>query len=210
MRIKQEVAQVSGNNCTILGATKGVAKEVVDFVLDNNLLDVVGENRAQEFRDKYHERHFGKMHFIGRLQTNKIKYLQNTGALIHGLDSLELAKEIEKRGGANCLVQVNVGKELAKGGVFLENAIKFVKLVEKNCPQVQIKGVMAVLPVAESDTLKVLYTELDAWFLGFKKVFPDKTILSAGMSEDWRFAIEYAGANIIRPGSVLFGGRTYT
>jgi hypothetical protein len=209
LRIKSEVAVLSHGNTRILGAIKGVPKAVVDYVLDNNLLELVGENKAQEFRDKFEPRHSGKMHFIGRLQSNKVKYIAGTDAVIHSLDSLELTKEIEKRGGSKCLVQVNMGGEAAKGGISIDKVAEFTELVEKTCNKVNIAGLMGVFPILPQGELIKLYSQLAKVFEGYKAQFPAKSTLSAGMSDDYRIAIEYGGATIIRPGSVLFGRRNY-
>ncbi|MEG1510118.1 MAG: alanine racemase [Clostridia bacterium] len=154
--VKQEVYDIltsigkSKEDCLILGASKTMSKEVSDFVFDNNLLDVLGENRVQELLDKY-EKGKGKWHFIGRLQTNKVKYIIDKVELIHSLDRLSLAEEIDKCAKknniiCNCLIELNIGKEESKGGIFVEDIASFIKLIE-NYPNIQILGLMAVFPV---------------------------------------------------------------
>ena len=107
---------------TLIGATKLQSRELVSFLSDNRLLTDVGENRVQEFVDKYDFGKNLKWHVIGQLQTNKVKYIIDKAVLIHSLDRESLADEIEKQAKkhnltADCLIEVNMGSEISKGGV---------------------------------------------------------------------------------------------
>ncbi|MEG1646175.1 MAG: YggS family pyridoxal phosphate-dependent enzyme [Clostridia bacterium] len=219
--VKQEVYDIltsigkSKEDCLILGASKTMSKEVSDFVFDNNLLDVLGENRVQELLDKY-EKGKGKWHFIGRLQTNKVKYIIDKVELIHSLDRLSLAEEIDKCAKknniiCNCLIELNIGKEESKGGIFVEDIASFIKLIE-NYPNIQILGLMAVFPVdMPENELIDNYKNLHDVFENCKKINSANCkmqFLSAGMSNDYKLAIKYGGANIIRLGRAIFGERS--
>ena len=195
-RIKAEI----GGRAQVLGATKNVPPDIVDFVLDNNLLDAVGENRAQEFVQKYKQRHAGKMHFIGRLQTNKAKYINGKAALVHSLDSERLAGFLT----GDCLIQLNMGDEAAKGGISADNLFGFAEILQKTRPEISIKGLCGVFPIAEPKVLIPAYKRLNSLFERFKALYPQAAVLSAGMSGDYKIAVEYGGATIVRLGSVLF------
>ena len=173
---------------------------------------MLGENRVQELVDKYDERY--TWHFIGRLQTNKVKYIVGKVALIHSLDRIELADEIEKQAKKHgivqdCLVEVNMGGELSKGGVEPDKLFEFVDSL-KNYEHLRILGIMSVLPNLEDKAalegeyqkLQQLYQQLKAK----KQANLDVKYLSAGMTNDFEIALKY-GSNMIRIGRLLFGER---
>lgn len=191
----------------IVPATKTVPIEIISQ-LPACGIEEAGENRVQELLEKYDKVSGIKWHFIGALQTNKVKYIVDKVVLIHSVDRQALADEIErqcaKRGiKMDVLVEINVGGEESKSGVSpceAENLMSFV--VQKE--HLNLRGVMSVLPKdAPDDDYKRLY-EL---FLIAKERF-GADILSAGMSKDYERAIAF-GANLIRPGTAIFGERNY-
>ena len=106
----------------IVAATKTQPKELIDFIESKRLLTDVGENRVQEFLTKYTPASLLRWHLIGQLQSNKVKYIIDKAALIHSLDRYSLADEIQKQAvkhglTAHCLIEVNMGSELSKGGI---------------------------------------------------------------------------------------------
>ena len=193
---------------TVVAATKTVLPERINE-LPKYGIKIAGENRVQELLDKYDEVHGLEWHFIGALQTNKVKYIIDKVSLIHSVDREALADEIdrqaEKRGIiANVLVEINVGGETSKSGVSPDRAKNLIDYVAvKKC--VRLKGVMSVLPINATDAQYAKLAEFGKYAL--EKYGAD--VISAGMSGDYEKAIRY-GANMIRPGSAIFGKRNYT
>lgn len=173
--------------------------------------NVFGENRVQELMKKAQEVKGAKWHFIGHLQTNKVKYIIGTVDLIQSVDSLRLAtaldKEAKKKGVVQqILIQVNVSGEKQKFGILPKGldllAIEVIKL-----NNIRLRGLMAVMPLASTEQVRPYYRELKTVFDDLKGKFPKQDIdyLSAGMSNDWQVALE-EGSNMLRIGSVIFGG----
>lgn len=204
-----------GREVTLIAASKMQSKEVVDEFMTIAPDFVLGENRVQELLEKYDPRY--RWHFIGRLQTNKVKYIVDKVELIHSLDRDDLAKEIEKQAAKHgkimdCLVEINMGAEISKGGVSPEKAIEFIQSM-KDYPHIRIKGVMSVLPNLGGDekTLGGLCDKLREIFEQAKLVKQDNVdveYLSCGMSADYEIALAH-GSNMIRLGRMLFGERVY-
>lgn len=200
---------------TLIAASKTQPKEVVDEFMTIAPDFVLGENRVQELLEKYDSRY--RWHFIGRLQTNKVKYIVDKVELIHSLDRDDLAKEIEKQAAKhgkimNCLVEINMGAEISKGGVSPENALAFIQRM-KVYPHIRIKGVMTVLPNLGGDEqqLGALCDKLREIFEQAKLIKQDNVdieYLSCGMSADYQIALAH-GSNMIRLGRMLFGERVY-
>lgn len=211
--VKKLLAEIKGGNCfhepvTLVAATKTRTAEEINRAITAGVTDI-GENRVQEFTAKYDEIVGANRHFIGRLQTNKVKYLIGKTALIHSLDRDELATEIARRSVAagvstNVLVEVNLGEE-SKGGYPLSNAYDaYLRLREMQ--GLTVRGFMAMLPArggfAElSDAMRALYDEA-------KREDDNIKYLSLGMSGDWKLCLAH-GSNMIRLGTAIFGGRNY-
>lgn len=220
-RIKEEIAlaaQKSGRkpqDITLLAATKTVDVEIINHAIKNGI-DYIGENRVQELtakNDFYLPVH---KHFIGHLQTNKVKYIIDKVELIESVDSLRLAKEISKeavkRGKVmDILLEINIGNEESKSGFRAEEVIDSAKEISK-LVGVRIQGIMAIPPICEDEQI------LRGYFKKMSKLFVDignekidnssMKILSMGMSDDFAVAIE-EGANLVRIGTALFGRRNY-
>jgi len=174
-----------------------------------------GESYVQEFIDKQ-QAVAGpvRWHFIGALQSNKVKYLTAKTELIHSVDRLSLAKEINKQWGkanavARILVQVNVGDEASKAGVPVDEAATLVQQLSE-LPHLRVEGLMALPPYADDleqvrpwfRLLRELAERIDA----LKLANVSMTTLSMGMSHDFEIAIE-EGATLIRVGTAIFGAR---
>ncbi len=207
----------SGNNLgervTLVGATKTVSADIINEAIENGLT-VVAENRVQEFREKtalLDKR--AVQHFIGHLQTNKVKYLVGNVALIHSVDSLRLAQEISAQAAKKGIVQdilceVNVGGELSKSGFNPDNLFQSVEEVAK-LPNVRVKGLMAMLPISNDENfLAPLFTKMRKLYDMLKEKGYPFEHLSMGMSGDYLTAIKY-GSNMVRIGSGIFGARVY-
>lgn len=203
---------------TLLAATKTVPAEDICYLIENCGMKLCGENHAQEFTDKYDAvRAAGaEMDFIGHLQTNKVKYIVGKARLIHSLDSIKLAEEINSRAEKlgveqKVLVEVNIGEEENKTGVNPGEVGEFLKELE-TYPAIKVCGMMTMAPKCEEiNEFRKYFKESYRIFLDF---FAKKThnigepVLSMGMSDSFECAIE-EGADIVRLGSIIFGKRKY-
>lgn len=195
----------------VIGASKTMPLERILFVRDNTDVKIFGENRVQELLEKYTPD--VRWHFIGQLQTNKVKYIIDKVELIHSVDRLSLLQEIDRQAKKHgkvqdILIEVNIGGEEKKGGVAPTEVIDFAKEVDKY-PSVRLKGLMSVLPNVEKEALDAFYLQLSKLYDTLKQTKLDNAdirYLSAGMSNDYDVAVKY-GANIVRLGRALFGER---
>ena len=195
----------------VIGASKTMPLERILFVRDNTDVKIFGENRVQELLEKYTPD--VRWHFIGQLQTNKVKYIIDKVELIHSVDRLSLLQEIDRQAKKHgkvqdILIEVNIGGEEKKGGVAPAEVIDFAKEVDKY-PSVRLKWLMSVLPNVEKDALDAFYLQLSKLYDTLKQTRLDNAdirYLSAGMSNDYDVAVKY-GANIVRLGRALFGER---
>ena len=175
-----------------------------------------GENKVQELVAKEEEFHKDvKWHFIGGLQTNKVKYLVGKVCLIHSLSSIKLLKQIEKEFGkkneiANVLIEINIGREESKGGILEEELEDMLSEVEK-CNFVKVKGIMVIIPKGDSDSNRAYFKRTREIFKSLKtREFKNikMEILSMGMTHDYKIAIE-EGSTLVRIGEGIFGKRNY-
>ncbi len=216
-----EAAEKSGRrreDITFLAATKTVDADTINHAVSLGL-DHIGENRVQELLSKYdkYDLEHCSLQFIGHLQSNKVRQIVDKVDLIQSVDSLKLAKEISDRSlkcgkTTDILVEVNIGREENKSGVFEENLEEL--LVQIAALQgISVKGLMTIPPICENKH------KISKYFYNMHKLFIDilekkldnvsMTILSMGMSADYYEAI-LEGANMVRIGSALFGARNYT
>lgn len=195
---------------SIVAVTKYVPLEAVREILEFGF-EHVGENRWQDAQEKWNELgERGTWHFIGHLQTNKVKDVVGKFAYIHSLDRLSLAQELNKKAGAlgikaRCFLQVNVSGEESKYGLSPDELFPFVETL-KNMEHLQIEGLMTMAPYeAEPESTRPVFRGLrelrdklnEAQILDYEVVH-----LSMGMSNDFEIAIE-EGATWVRLGSVL-------
>ncbi len=167
-----------------------------------------GENKVQDLKTKASELEELPLewHFVGNLQKNKINNLLDLRpALFHGLDSFELAQEIQKKCEAkdttlNALLQINSAKEESKHGVMPEDALNIYESIQKECPNIKLKGVMSI--GAHSDDKNIIRKSFETTHNIYKQC-DGATICSMGMSGDFELAIE-CGSNMLRLGSILF------
>lgn len=202
----------------LCAATKTVPAEVINYAIDNLGLCEIGENRVQELLDKYDALHRDriKLHFIGSLQTNKVKYIVGKVDLIHSLDSAALALEIDKRSGklgitSDALIEINIGGEASKGGIAPEEVLDFYDSLA-GFSHLRVCGIMAMAPkCVEKDEYRRYFEKTYQIFIDIsrKRLHNiDSPILSMGMSDSFEQAIE-CGSNMVRIGSAIFGGRAY-
>ncbi|MDD7245970.1 MAG: YggS family pyridoxal phosphate-dependent enzyme [Eubacteriales bacterium] len=212
-RLNEALAECGRNekDVLIVGASKTMPAERLRFVAGNTGIKTFGENRVQEFVGKYTPEF--SWHFIGQLQTNKVKYIVDKVDLIHSVDRISLAEEIDRQAKKHekvqdFLIEVNMGAEITKGGVSPSDVIDFAKQVDK-FENISLKGLMSVLPNVSGDDLDAFYLQLSKLYDTLKRtklVNADVRFLSAGMSNDYCVAVKY-GANIVRLGRAIFGER---
>ena len=200
----------------ICAVTKTVDAERVNHALACGV-DLIGENRVQELRDKAPLlTHPCQKHIIGQLQINKVKYLIGLADMIQSVDRMNLAEEIScqaiKKGVVMpVLVQVGIAKEPQKGGIYEEELVDFLARAS-DLPGLSIKGLMAIMPKAnDPETVRPYFRRMREWFdrlrdhpVGNARM----DILSMGMSHDCLVAAE-EGATMVRIGSALFGERPH-
>ncbi len=202
------------NKVFLIAASKTQTSDTIDEFMRLAPNFILGENRVQELLQKYNPNY--KWHLIGQLQTNKVKYIIDKVELIHSLDRDELAKEIEKQATKhgkiqNCLVEINMGAEISKGGLYPDETLAFIERM-KAYPHIKIEGIMAVMPnLDDRDKLECLYDKLYQIYEQAKAIKQENVeikYMSAGMSNDYEIALEH-GANMIRLGRFIFGERVY-
>ena len=199
----------------VMAVTKTVPPERVNEAIDSGIC-LLGENRVQEFLEKYasYRKEGVDIHFIGHLQTNKVRQIIDKVSLIHSVDSLRLAQEIEKQAAArglhmDVLVEVNIGGEESKSGVSPEELEPLLLEIAK-FPHISVKGLMTIPPVCENVAeIAHYFAKMQQLFIDMKQKNMDNmnmSILSMGMSKDYKIAIQH-GSTLIRIGTAMFGDR---
>ena len=221
--IKEKIAvaaEKSGRNAediTLLAAVKTVSPELINFAVEQGI-SVIGDNRVQELISKENEvTENVKKHFIGHLQTNKVKDIINRVSLIESVDSLRLAEAIGKQAEKHnkimdILLEVNVGNEESKSGFAFDEIEENIEKISK-IPFVKIRGLMAIPPICEDkdDNCKY-FLKMRQLFIDIKAKNIDNVsmdILSMGMSDDYEAAV-LCGSTEVRIGTLLFGRRNYS
>ncbi len=216
-----EAAQKVGksrDDITFLAATKTVEPEIINHAI-NLGLDHIGENKVQELLSKYDSYNLEKcsLQFIGHLQTNKVRQIVDKVDLIQSVDSVKLANEIAKQSIklnkiTDILVEVNIGREENKSGVYPENLEELLCEISK-IEGISVKGLMTIPPICDNKhKFSKYFNNMHNIFIDISQKKLDNismTILSMGMSADYYEAI-LEGANMVRIGSSLFGARDYT
>ena len=214
-QIKKELKKGNayGEKVLLVAATKTQTAEIVNMAIEGGV-DAVAENKPQEFRDKNELLLPCARHFIGHLQTNKIKYLLGKIELYHSCDRDDLANELARQSKAkglvsDILIQINIGEEESKGGYSYDSAKEvFTRLSQTD--GLRVRGFMAMLPETGSEeTLRGLVRKMRALYDWAKTQSSEIAYLSMGMSGDYKLCVE-EGSNVIRVGSTIFGARDYS
>lgn len=204
------------NEVTLIAVSKTKPYTAIEEALPTGVRDY-GENKVQELCDKYEILPKDiKWHMIGHLQRNKVKYLVGKASLIHSVDSIRLAEQIEKEYAktdkiANILIEVNMAQEESKFGITSEETEQLVREIAK-FPHIRIKGLMTIAPYTDNPESNRVY------FRNMKKLSVDienknidnvsMSVLSMGMTGDYQVAVE-EGATLVRVGTGIFGERNY-
>ncbi len=210
-------AKISGrdpNDVRLMAVTKTVSPERINEVIHAGC-DLLGENRVQEFLEKY-ERYDknAEVHFIGKLQTNKVKYIVDKVSMIESVDSLQLAKEINKRCDSidkvmDVLLEVNIANEKSKSGFLIDEVLCASEEIGK-LSHLRLRGLMTIGRFgAEIEETRRYFEKMRSLLVDIrsKKIDnKDINVLSMGMSSDYELAVK-SGATIVRIGRGLFGER---
>ena len=238
--IKAEIAKAaeksgrSADDVLLLAVTKLHSPEEMNEVIDAGATDI-GENKVQEVLAKYDRVKPAKWHLIGHLQTNKVRQIIDKVVMIQSVDSLHLAKEIEKRAAQadirmDILIQIDPAEQETKFGVDPAELEDLIKAITAECPHITVKGLMAIAPFVDDPE------EARPFFREVKKIYdrcreneaagmytPEETseeaegvgcgsvdikVLSMGMTNDFRVAVE-EGSTMVRVGTAIFGARDY-
>ncbi len=208
-------SQLEESSAELIAVTKTRTVEEINHAIECGVRHI-GENRVQELLSKYDHLHKEglSIHLIGRLQTNKVKYIIDKVDLIHSVDSVRLAEEISKRAERigkiqRVLVEVNLGEEESKGGVSADDLPAFLEEIS-SYPGIAVCGLMCIPPIATESNgnfeyfLKLKQLSVDIKDKKLDNI--DMSILSMGMSGDYEDAIR-AGSTFIRVGRGIFGPR---
>lgn len=200
---------------TLLAATKTVDVDTINYCIEKGI-NFIGENRVQEMLSKYDKIAPVHHHFIGHLQTNKVKDVVDKVELIQSVHSVKLAKEISKQAQKigkkmDILLEVNIGLEESKSG-FLPEELRMAVEEISNLDNIFIKGLMAIPPICNNcEENRKYFKKMYNLFVDISSQKLDNSsmeILSMGMSDDFDIAIE-EGATLVRIGTALFGKRIY-
>ena len=200
------------SDVTVIAVSKTVSAQAVAQAAKHGMRDF-GENRVQEYLKKREVLSDNlNWHIIGPLQRNKVKYILDGICLLHSLDRLSLAQELESQCEKNgtelsALVQLNIGKEPTKSGIYEEDLERFLEELSV-MRRVRIKGLMALPPAAlYADDNRPYFNKMRRLFETFKDAYPQMEYLSMGMSDDFEASIE-EGSNMVRIGTAVFGARS--
>ena len=206
----------SRDEVTLIAVSKTKPVSDIEEVLTTGILDY-GENKVQELSDKYEVLPKNiRWHMIGHLQRNKVKYLIGKVVLIHSVDSLRLAEQIEHEAAKAdivmpVLIEVNVAEEESKFGTTSEAVMQLVEAVSK-MPHIRIRGLMTIAPFTDNpEDNRIYFRKLKQLSVDIKSKNIDNVDmdeLSMGMTGDYEVAIE-EGATMVRVGTGIFGKRNY-
>ena len=212
-----EAAKRDPKDITLIAVSKTKPLSDIEELIGYNVTEF-GENKVQELQTKYENVSTPvNWHLIGHLQTNKVKYIIDKACLIHSVDSVHLAEEIEKCASkkgiiVNILIQVNIACEDTKFGLKKEEVLPVIEEISK-FPHVRIKGLMTIAPFVENaEDNRIHFRNLHQLLLDIKSKNIDNvdmSILSMGMTNDYEIAIE-EGATMVRVGTGIFGERDYS
>lgn len=216
----KHAAEKSGRKAedvTLIAVSKTYPASDIEKAISLDCTDF-GENRVQEMMGKMDEiSEPVNWHLIGSLQTNKVKYIIGKTKLIHSVDSIKLAEEIEKQSAkhdvvTSVLIEVNVAKEETKHGIYVDE-VKALLMAISKLNHVRVEGLMTVAPYVEDpESNREVFRQLYDLSVDIQKQKFDNiamNVLSMGMSNDYEVAIE-EGATHVRIGTAIFGNRDYT
>jgi PLP dependent protein len=199
----------------LVAVTKTRTTDEINEAIRQGVTDI-GENKVQEILEKYQNVDSVRWHLIGHLQTNKVKQIIDKVYMIHSVDSLRLATEINKRAQLagiqmRILVQVNAADEASKFGIPTDETEQMIREILEHCPNVIINGLMFIAPFDEPEDVRAYFADVKKQYDQLSTIQHPRLefqVLSMGMSNDYQVAIQ-EGANLVRVGSAIFGTRNY-
>ncbi len=192
-------------NVKLVAVTKGQSAEKINEAIRSGVT-IIGENYVQEAEQKFPSVLQSTRHFIGHLQTNKVKTALKLFDCIQSVDSEKILAKLSDAGACTSVfLQVNLGEEETKCGFFADDVGMVVKKWDEY-PGVAFNGIMAVAPLGDAESNRPLFRRLAKIFLEIKQLCPSLHELSMGTSNDYRVAVE-EGATMVRLGTALFGER---
>lgn len=223
-RIRYEIsdAALKSNRSTddirLMAVTKTVCSEYINHAIKNCGIDLIGENKVQEYLSKKDNLNLNgvEKHLIGHLQTNKVKKIVGEVDMIQSVDSLRVAQSISNEASklgitSKILLEINIGDEDSKTGF---DKIEFEESLSQisQLPNIIVKGLMTIPPICENTLeLEKYFERMSNYYNEIKEAnYPnfDFSVLSMGMSGDYKEAILH-GSNLVRVGSAIFGARNY-
>lgn len=212
----KEVYKDIRDDVTVIAVSKTKPLEDIKEAYDSGVRNF-GENKVQELIYKMDNFPHADVnwHLLGHLQRNKVKYIVGRVNLIHSLDSVKLLEEIQRQYEkqekiAEVLIQINIGREESKTGIFIEDLENVLENCRK-CNNVMVKGLMAIIPIGDEESCRKYFKDMREIFDKLKEKKYENVemkYLSMGMSADYKIAIE-EGANMVRIGEGIFGKRDY-
>lgn len=211
-----EESQRSASDVKLIAVTKLHSPEEINEAIKCGVTDI-GENKVQEIQEKYDKVDKVNWHLIGHLQRNKVKYIIDKVYMIHSVDSLKLAEEINKRAGQHgfmmkILIQVNAEGEESKFGIKPSELDDLISEIHEKCDSIEICGLMAIAPFYDNpEDARPCFKTVKSLFDTYKCDERDRVnfaTLSMGMSGDFKQAIS-EGATHVRIGTAIFGARDY-
>ncbi|WP_312653578.1 YggS family pyridoxal phosphate-dependent enzyme [Aminipila sp.] len=205
-----------GEDVLLVAVTKTRTPEELNEAIDVGITDI-GENKVQEIMDKFDYVKPVRWHLIGHLQTNKVKYIIDKVSMIHSVDSIKLADEINKKAEQHnltmdILIQVNAAQEESKFGITTDETEYIINYILENCPNIRLRGLMSIAPFEDNpEDVRIFFAQVKEQYDKFSKIQHERLdfkYLSMGMSHDFEVAIA-EGSNLIRVGTAIFGARDY-
>lgn len=197
-----ETVNKINSNAKIVAVTKNTDVELINIAVKNGIT-ILGENRVQEFLGKFEQYDTNNVHFIGHLQSNKVKYIIDKVSMIQSVDSLKLASVINDLALKNnktmdILVEINIGQEISKSGININNVDELICEINQ-LKNLNLRGIMCIPPRVDILELERCFDKMHEKYTSYK----DFDTLSMGMTGDFEIALKH-GANMVRIGSGLF------
>ena len=207
MKNRKAFIQQLQKKVTVIAVSKNRSREQIEQLYHEGIT-VFGENKVQQLLSKAQPDDPWQWHFIGHLQTNKVKEVVARCTLIHSVDSIRLLNEIDKQAEKiskimDILVQINLSDEDSKYGCTRAEVDDLINIAS-HCANVRLRGIMVIGPLSEDkERTEKVFQEARLWFNKIKNADPDIDVCSMGMSGDYKSAIEN-GSTMVRIGTMLF------
>jgi pyridoxal phosphate enzyme (YggS family) len=207
MKNRKEFIDQLKENVIVIAVSKNRSRDEIEQLYHEGI-SIFGENKVQELNTKARPDDPWQWHFIGHLQTNKVKDVVSRCSMIHSIDSVRLLHEVDKQATKikkvmEILIQINLSEEESKFGCTREEVYLLLDEINRTS-HVRLRGIMVMGPLSEDkNKTEAVFKEAKQWFDSIKNTHPTINILSMGMSGDYETAIEN-GSTMVRIGTLLF------